>query len=141
MKTHQGSCHCGAVRLQFETSLNPEDIEVRACQCSFCIKHGSCAVADPKGRLIISVQDASQLKHYRFGLRTADYLLCASCGVYVAAVTTDDEEPRAVVVINVLDDRDLFNRDPVAVDFDAEDKVVRVARHRERWMLVSVEIG
>jgi hypothetical protein len=141
MKTHQGSCHCGAVRLQFETSLNPEDIEVRACQCSFCIKHGSRAVADPKGSLIISVQDASQLKHYRFGLRTADYLLCASCGVYVAAVTTDDEEPRAVVVINVLDDRDLFNRDPVAVDFDAEDKVVRVARHRERWMAVSVEIG
>jgi hypothetical protein len=73
MKVHTGGCHCGNICLTFETDLDPSQIEVRACQCSFCVKHGSRAVADPDGRLIISVKDIKRLHRYRFGLRTADY--------------------------------------------------------------------
>ena len=140
MNTHRGGCHCGAIKLQFETPLNPEELEVRACQSSFCIKHGSRAASDPAGRLTISVQDSSHLKRYRFGLETADYLLCASCGVYVAAVTSDDAEPRAVVSINVLDDRDRFSSELRIVNFDSEDRAARIARRRKHWMPVSVMI-
>ncbi|WP_095198731.1 hypothetical protein [Mesorhizobium carmichaelinearum] len=56
MNEHAGGCHCGNIGLRFSTELDPSQIEVRACQCSFCIKHGSRAVADPDGRLTISVR-------------------------------------------------------------------------------------
>ena len=61
MNEHTGGCHCGNIRLRFSTELDPSQIEVRACQCSFCVKHGSRAVADPDGRLTVSVGDEARL--------------------------------------------------------------------------------
>ncbi|OBQ70700.1 GFA family protein [Mesorhizobium erdmanii] len=138
MNEHGGGCHCGNIRLRFSTELDPSQIEVRACQCDFCIKHGSRAIADPDGRLIVAVEDEARLHRYRFGLRTADYLICRDCGVYVAAVTSDDRKPRAIVIVNALDDRSLFVCEPVAVDYDAESREGRVARRRARWMPVKI---
>ena len=137
MTMHAGGCHCGNIRLGFSTGLDPSQIEVRACQCSFCIKHGSRAVADPDGRVIISVKDETRLHRYRFGLRTADYLICRECGVYVAAITADDDV-RAIVIINALDNQGRFSQQPIPVDFDAESKVQRQARRRARWMPVEM---
>jgi hypothetical protein len=137
MTMYAGGCHCGNVRLAFSTELDPSQVEVRACQCSFCVRHGSRAIADPDGRLIISVKDEAQLRRYQFGLRTADYLICRECGVYVAAIARDDA--RAIVIVNALDDRDQFNQAPVLVDFDAESRVQRQARRRTHWM--PVEMG
>ncbi|RWK10109.1 aldehyde-activating protein [Mesorhizobium sp.] len=79
-------------------------LEIRACQCPFCTRHGSRAAADPNGRLTISVEDRAKLQTYRFGLRTADYLVCRECGVYVAAIAGDGAEARAIVIVNALDD-------------------------------------
>ncbi|WP_136621584.1 MULTISPECIES: GFA family protein [Mesorhizobium] len=147
MTVHTGGCHCGNVRLGFSTELDPSQIEVRACQCSFCVRHGSRAVADPDGRLIISVKDEARLRRYQFGLRTADYLICRECGVYVAAIAghddaiARDDEARAIVIINALDDRERFNQEPVCVDFDAESKAQRQARRRARWMPVEINFG
>jgi hypothetical protein len=138
MNEHIGGCHCGNIRLRFSTELDPSQIEVRACQCSFCVKHGSRAVADPDGRLTVSVEDEARLHRYRFGLRTADYLICRDCGVYVAAVTTHDGDPRAIVIVNALDDRLQFSREPVAVDYDAESRESRIARRQARWMRVEI---
>jgi len=70
------------------------------------------------------------------GLRTADYLICADCGVYVAAITGDDA--RAIVIINALDDQKAFSREPVPVDFDEESREQREARRRLRWMPVEI---
>jgi hypothetical protein len=146
MTMHIGGCHCGNIRLGFSTELDPSQIEVRACQCSFCVRHGSHAAADPAGRLIISVKDEAQLRRYRFGLKTADYLICRECGVYVAAITGEDDaiardDARAIVIINALDDRERFNQEPVRVDFDAENRVQRQARRRTRWMPVEMSFG
>ncbi|QKC97884.1 GFA family protein [Mesorhizobium sp. NZP2298] len=136
MTEHTGGCHCGNIRLRFSTELDPSQIEVRACQCSFCIKHGSRAVADPDGRLIVSVGDIERLRKYRFGLRTADYLICADCGVYVAAIAGDDA--KAIVIISAMDDQKAFSREPVPVDFDGESREQREARRRLRWMRVEI---
>lgn len=138
MTVHAGGCHCGNIRLQFSTDLDPSQIEVRACQCAFCIKHGSRAVADPNGQLIVSVENDARLHRYRFGLRTADYLICRDCGVYVAAVTTDGEDSRAIVIVNALDDRLRFSREPAAMDYDAESRQGRIARRQARWMPVEI---
>ncbi|TPM35111.1 aldehyde-activating protein [Mesorhizobium sp. B2-3-4] len=138
MTIHAGGCHCGNISLRFSTKLDPSQMEVRACQCSFCTRHGSRAVSDPDGRLTLSVRDKRRLRRYRFGLRTADYLICAECGVYVAAIAGDDDAARAVLVVNALDDRQAFDRQPIPVDFDAESKQQRLARRRLRWMPVEM---
>ncbi|TGP22798.1 MULTISPECIES: aldehyde-activating protein [unclassified Mesorhizobium] len=138
MTVHNGGCHCGNIRLSFSTALDPAAMEIRACQCSFCTRHGSRAAADPGGRLAISVEDKARLQVYRFGLRTADYLICRECGVYVAAIAGDGTEARAIVNVNALDDRELFCREPIPVRYDAETREQRLARRRSAWMPVEV---
>ena len=139
MTVHTGGCHCGNIRLSFSTTLDPARIEIRACQCAFCTRHGSRAAADPAGRLTISVKDKPRLQVYRFGLRTADYLLCRECGVYVAAICGDDDDARAIVIVNALDDRERFSREPIPVRYDAESREQRLARRRSVWMPVEVQ--
>ena len=138
---HVGGCHCGNIDVEFETEIDPAVIEVRACQCRFCRKHNSRAVADPAGRAAIRVADEAQLQRYRFGLGTATYLLCRRCGVYVAALTEGESEPRAIVIVNALDDAARFSRAPVAVDYGAENRAQRVARRRARWTPATLAIG
>lgn len=141
MNAYRGGCHCGNIHLTFETRIEPSEMEIRACQCAFCVRHGSRAAADPLGRLSVSVEDEARLHRYRFGLRTADYLICRDCGVYVAAVTTDGDDPRAIVIVNALDDRRQFSREPVPMDYDAENKDGRMARRQARWMPVEINIS
>lgn len=141
MQTHQGGCHCGNIRLAFASAIDPHDMEVRACQCSFCRRHGSLAVADPRGRLRVTARQPDQMQHYTFGMRTADYLVCRNCGVYVAAVTRDTAGPRGIVIVNALDDRALFDRKPLEMSYDGEDRQGRIARRREKWMPVQIGIG
>ena len=141
MRTYRGGCHCGAIQLTFETGIEPSDMEIRACQCAFCVRHGSRAAADPQGRLIVSVEDEARLHRYRFGLRTADYLICRDCGVYVAAITADGGDPRAIVIVNALDERPRFSREPVPMDYDAEDREGRIARRQARWMPVEIKVS
>jgi hypothetical protein len=81
----------------------------------------------------ITFRDAEAVRRYRFGLRTADYLVCGRCGVYVAAVMEEDGGARSVVIVNALDDADLFTRPALPVDFSAEDREGRIERRRRRW--------
>ncbi|RJT39995.1 aldehyde-activating protein [Mesorhizobium waimense] len=141
MNRHTGGCHCGNIHLTFESEIEPPQIEVRACQCSFCTRHGSRAAADPAGRLIIAVKDETRLRKYQFGLRTADYLICRECGVYVAAIAGDKSDARAIVNINALDGRMQFSREPVAVNFDAESRESRLARRRSFWMPIEMRFS
>ena len=113
---YKGGCHCGNLRIAFETKISPAEIEVRACQCTFCRKHSSLAVTDPAGRLAIHVEREDRLGRYAFGLQTAEYLICKTCGVYVAAVTTGESEPRGIAIVSCLDERRQFTSAPVAVD-------------------------
>jgi hypothetical protein len=139
LTVHSGGCHCGNIRLSFSTALDPAALEIRACQCSFCTRHGSRAAADPNGRLVVSVSDGDRLQVYRFGLRTADYLLCRDCGVYVAAIAGEGDAARAIVIVNALDERKRFCREPIAVRFDAETPEQRLARRRSAWMPVEIQ--
>lgn len=134
---HEGGCHCGNVRLAFETTMALSEIELRACQCSFCRKHNSLAAADPNGMLTIRVKNEALLSRYAFGLRTAEYLVCRDCGVYVAAVTTAPVEQRAIVIVNALDKRAQFTREPLPTVYDAETRDERLVRRQTRWMPVK----
>ena len=135
-----GGCHCGNLQLRFATHLPAAQLPVRSCTCSFCVRHGAQTASDPAGRVRITVRDAHRLVRYRFGLRTADFLLCGQCGVYVAALLPDGKASAATVNVNTLAERPLLTREPVAVSYDDEDKAERVARRRARWTPAEVVV-
>jgi hypothetical protein len=78
------------------------------------------------------------VERYRFGSRTADYLLCRRCGVYVGAVCETNAGLRAVVNVNCLDDRANFTQAPAAPDYDSEATDDRLARRANNWMPATV---
>jgi len=133
----RGSCHCGALRIELETARAPEELSLRECQCTFCRKHGSRNTSDPDGRTRI-VAERGALVRYRFGLRTADFFVCARCGIYVACVLDD-----AFSSINtrVLDEADAARLSQTAqpMDFGGEDVAGRVDRRRQKWTPTTVE--
>ena len=130
---YRGGCHCGGIRVLFEMRRPAHELPVRACRCSFCRAHGARTTSDPQARLSISVADASRLSRYRFALRTADYLVCAQCGVYVAAVLEADGQPFATLNVNVLDERDALAPAATPVAYDGEAAADRIARRRRQW--------
>jgi hypothetical protein len=136
---YKGGCHCGNLRIEFETEINPAEIELRACQCTFCRKHNSVAATDPAGHLAIHAEHEEDLGRYAFGWRTAEYLICKTCGVYVAAITIGESEPRGIAIVNCLDGRRQFTSEPIAVDYDAESRDDRVERRRRHWTPVTME--
>lgn len=131
--SHCGGCHCGNLRYALETALALEALPLRACQCSFCRLHGARSTSDPAGRLAFVLRDPALLTRYRFGLRTADFLICAKCGVYVGAFMREAGGARAIVNANTLDDVARLTQDAVPMDYGGEDAAQRLARRRQRW--------
>ena len=137
MTTLRGGCHCGAVRFDFETALAPEALPLRECQCTFCRKMGSRNTSDPAGRTRIVAAPGALIRH-RFALGTADFFICARCGIYVACVLDD-----AFSSINTRaldhDDAARLTATPQPVDWGGEDKGGRVDRRRAKWTPTTVE--
>jgi hypothetical protein len=128
----RGACHCGQVEVAFETAMSVDDLPLRACGCSFCRRHGTKAVADPNGRLTISAPPGG-LNRYRFGYRTADYLICRTCGAYVAAVISGNDEERATLNVTATAISELADRPAEPVDYDRESAEGRRARRLTGW--------
>jgi len=133
-----GGCHCGQLKVAFETSLDPGALQLRACQCSFCRRHGAVTTSDPAGRLRIEIGQPDLLVRYRFALGITDFLLCRACGVYVAAVMEAEGRALGVVNVNVLDEREPFSRQPDPMRYGAETVEDREARRARVWMPVEV---
>ena len=130
--TYVGSCHCGNLALELKSDKTPDELKVRADGCSFCRKHHAVYVSDPDGFAQLFVREERSLQRYRFGTKTADFLICRVCGVFAAAYV---EEPAlAVVNVSVLDARDRFLvNPPLVVDLGGESLPERVARRRVKW--------
>jgi hypothetical protein len=131
-----GACHCGAVSVSLETA-DPDRLQLRACQCSFCRRHGSVSASDHSGRLTIRAP-AHGLTRYRFGLKTADFLFCPVCGTYVAAMIARGAEARAIVNATGTRLESICDKPGQAVDYDGESESERVARRLAQWMPVSL---
>jgi hypothetical protein len=135
----RGGCHCGNITVSYRTTVAPEAAVARACQCSFCRKHNTRSLSDPKGALEINVRDPDALNRYRFGLRTAEFLICRNCGVYVAAFMPDptDAHAYATLMANVLDEQARISQAEPA-DYAGEDEAGRRQRRRQRWTPASL---
>lgn len=133
MSHYVASCHCG----NLSAELTTEEPAVRVCGCSFCRRHGARTATDPRGTARVHVADGAALIRYRFGQKTADFLLCARCGVYLGA-TLDDR----FITLNI----NAFDRAPLSpgrcVSYENESAAERRARRESSWTPIeSFDVG
>ena len=78
--------------------------------------HAALSTSDPAGSLEFVEHVRGALHRYQFGRRTADFLLCRTCGVYIGAVLQSG--PKSFGIINVRVLHSLLEQLPDAVADD-----------------------
>jgi hypothetical protein len=136
---YHGACHCGALTLCFCTALGSAEWFIRACQCSFCRLHGALTTSDPAGRLSFSTSGSDVLQRYRFGARTADFLICRFCGVYIGAAIDADGARFGLLNVRALRPMPPDLPRPLPMDYDGESLPARLARRVARWTPLSAK--
>lgn len=138
MATLRGGCHCGRVEVHFDTGLEPATLHPRACDCSFCRKHGAAWVSDAAGCLRVTAGESASLHEYRQGSGQARFLLCGHCGVLVA-VACDTTDGRLLGAVNAgclehvtLGDPEVASPQRLAAD-------EKIARWRRLWAPATIE--
>ena len=93
--------------------------------------------SDPAGTLEFRSSAPEQVHRYRFGGRTADFLICRQCGVYIGVQMASDRGRFGV--LNLLSLRPLVTSLPLAepMDYGAETAEVRRLRREARWTPVT----
>jgi hypothetical protein len=129
-----GGCHCGNLIYVFDASAALETLGLRADMCGFCRSHGARNTSDPNGAMRIRVRDAAKLNRYRFGLKTADFLICRECGVYIGALL---EDGWFTVNAKTFREKPRLEFPVVPHDFDSEDTHTRIARRKAKWTPVA----
>ena len=134
---YTGSCHCGAIGFLYQTAIEPDQWSIRACQCSFCRTHDALSTSDPGGNMSFTAAKPELLQKYRFGLMTADFLLCRECGVYIGALIETDGKAFGIVNVHALKDTPANLAPTAPISYDDEDTGGRVSRREQRWTPVS----
>jgi hypothetical protein len=137
MTTYPGSCHCGAIKIALESAKQPSEMRIGRCACSFCRRHGARTFGDPGGSVVFRAAP-NAVSRYRFGLGITDYLLCSTCGTYVAAIMEDEGQSIGIVNVNMLDIRDTFDPAPPLHVYDGENIEKRQNRRRKFWMKATL---
>ena len=75
---HQGSCHCGGVRLVVDFDL----AELTTCDCSLCVKRNAVMAKVPESALRVE-EGQSLLTLYEWNTKKAKHYFCSRCGIYL----------------------------------------------------------
>lgn len=130
----RGSCHCRNITFSLRWDPDPAEIPARACDCTFCTKHGGVWTSNPKGSLRVSIEDPSQVSEYVFGTRTAKFHVCSKCGIVPVVTSTIDDHLYAVVSVNAFENVDASMLKRASASFDAESQDTRLARRVRNWI-------
>jgi hypothetical protein len=130
----EGKCHCGNIRYVLDWPGEGTDIGVRACGCSFCVKHGGSWTSHRGAELAAEVRDAALLSKYRFGTGTADFYVCARCGAVPFVTSAIDGRSYAVVNVNTFEGIDVSLLARQATNFDGEGTGDRLERRKRNWI-------
>lgn len=125
---YTGACHCSAVRAEYETDA---PVRLRQDGCSFCSSRGVKSASDPNGRL--RIESAHKLSRYRFGHKSADFLICPVCGAYVGACMDGPHGPVGVINVVGLDIAELRDEPATLASLEGETPEERIARRLSRW--------
>lgn len=136
MTAYRGQCHCGATGYDYHCDVPVSDWPVRACQCRFCRDHGAQTTSMPEASIEFVANAPDRFQRYRFGLQTADFLLCCRCGVYLGAVIETSAGRFGIVNTCALDPRPTELPAPAPARYDGEDLASRIARRERRWARV-----
>jgi len=137
----EGSCHCGRLRVSFTTAKPLTELPLRACQCTFCRRHGGLTTSDPAGEVVLTVAEIPPGGWYRFGTEMTDFWVCPRCGVYVGGYVEANGQGRAVVNTRALDARAEFTQAPAAMDYGQETREGRLERRLRVWSPARIERG
>ena len=135
--TYDGSCHCGAIGFRYTTAIGPDNWSMRACQCRFCRMHDALSTSDSSGDLQFFATEPAALQRYQFALKTADFLVCARCGIYIGAVIDAAAARFGIINTHALNDTPVGIAAVGAISYDNEDVNGRISRREERWTPVS----
>ena len=130
---YNGSCHCGAVKTTYETHA---PVILRQDGCGFCSSRGVKSASDPNGQL--TVDSTLPLTRYRFGHKTADFLICQQCGTYVAAHMQGPAGPVGVLNVVGVAIAELKDEPAVLASLDGETMDGRIERRLSRWTPMTI---
>lgn len=129
----EGSCHCGNITFTFYRPTGDGRIPVRVCGCTFCRKHGGRWTSHPRGGFALLIKDEQRVTTYQFGTRSADFHVCAICGVVPVVTCVLDGERFGVLNVNAFDGIDAATLIETPADFESEGLEQRLARRRVNW--------
>ena len=130
----RGRCHCGNIAFALTWEPDPAEIPARACDCTFCQKHGGVWTSNPNGALEVRVADDAAVSRYAFGTHTADFHVCARCGVVPLVTSEIDGHTYAVVSVNAFENVDRSRLKPAPISFEGEEEAARLARRKRGWI-------
>lgn len=138
-----GGCHCGAIAVEATLAQAPSQYTPRACDCSFCRRHGAAWLSDAQGRLRLQARDGNALLRYRQGSEQAEFIACAHCAVLLVVRYEADGRDYAAINARALDPDRVTGFAPEQV---ASPQQLAPADKRARWHQlwfadVRVEIG
>lgn len=129
----QGSCHCAGIGISFTTARHRSDFNPRACDCTFCSKHGAAYISDPLGSLCIRLSAGEKLLEYRQGSGSASFLLCRVCGVCVGTIFTEVTGTYGAINARCIDMAERFGRILPASPQNLSTSE-KISRWRELWI-------
>ncbi|HEY8053410.1 MAG TPA: hypothetical protein VIE42_11470 [Steroidobacteraceae bacterium] len=129
-----GSCHCGNIAFELIWEPDPREIPARACECSFCTKHGGVWTSNPAGSLTVIVRQPALVSQYAFGTCTAVFHVCGRCGVAPVVTSLIDNHLYAVVSVNAFSNVDPSRLSRAPARFENEELESRLARRKRNWI-------
>lgn len=136
----KGGCHCGNIRFVLQWPDSDAGIAVRNCSCTFCQKHAGAWTSHRGSALVAQVEEISAVSKYRFGTRSADFYVCATCGIVPFVTSEIDDQLYAVVNVNSFEDVSDLTFTKSSTDFDGEKIGSRLERRKRNW-ISSVRIS
>lgn len=91
LQTHEGGCHCGAVRFRAQLDLD----SMLECNCSICTKKGFLHLIIPHAQFTV-LQGEDALTNYQFGTKVARHTFCRHCGMHPFYVPRSDPDKVSV---------------------------------------------
>ncbi len=130
----RGGCHCGNLTFELDWAGDAARIPARACDCTFCVRHGGVWTSHAGSRLAVKIADDALVSRYEFGTRTATFHVCARCGVPPLVTSTIDGRVYAVVNVNCFEGVDPARLDRAPASFEGETVESRLARRKRGWI-------
>ena len=132
MNRMEGACHCGRISYRFRSRQWPAEFRLRECGCGYCVRFRGIYASDPHGELDLAL--AGPVIKYVQGTGTAEFYVCATCGIMPAAVSRIEGSDYAVVNARCADAFAPYLASAEPVNFDAESTEQRLARRVRSWI-------